>query len=145
MQIAFLRCLPGLQYVQEEPDDDVMTAHGRKVHGLGVSRGTLEAIIKEGREAAARYEAARTEAAAAALAAAQTPLEPLPFELPYSLARIKAIALAYLQALQELVQAQADALVQRFGGPPECRVVMRNLWFGFMPLTGLLDLDPRNG
>ena len=34
-------------------------------------------------------------------------------------------------------------MVAVLGAPPEARVLLRNVWFGFVPLTGLLDFDPR--
>ncbi|KXZ44014.1 hypothetical protein GPECTOR_75g738 [Gonium pectorale] len=113
-----------------------MQTHAKRKHtGAGVSAATLE-------ERAAEVEAAqqRKREAAAAAAAAEAARR-VPFDEFSMASRLKAYAALYARALQGLLQAQADAMVERFGAPPEIRTLLRSMWFGLLPLTGLLDFD----
>jgi hypothetical protein len=46
---------------------------------------------------------------------------------------------AYVVAVQQLVQAQAAALVATFGVDPAVVDVVKDIWFAFLPDTGLLE------
>ncbi|GFR39961.1 hypothetical protein Agub_g39, partial [Astrephomene gubernaculifera] len=125
------------QHVEEESEAFEMGTHARWAHkGAGVSAATLAEQRQDAEEQAARVAAAK----AAGRLMPQLPFDPVPV-----LGRLKALAALYLRAMQELLQAQADALVKVLGAPPEVRVLLRNMWMGLLPYTGLLDLDPRVG
>ncbi|GLC38651.1 hypothetical protein PLESTB_000456500 [Pleodorina starrii] len=124
------------QLVEEDNDAEMITYARRKHGGTGTSVATMEQRAAE---------AQRHQAELAAKAAAPKIVRLVPYEEHAVLAKLKAVAALYLRSLQGLVRSQADALVERFGGPPECRGLMRAIWFGFVPLTGLLDMDPRVG
>lgn len=47
----------------------------------------------------------------------------------------------YVAAMQGLMQRQAHALVNRFGCDPMLPDVVRQLWFAYLPLSGVLEKD----
>ena len=46
---------------------------------------------------------------------------------------------AYVKAVQHLLQHQAQALSARFGVDPQVADVVRQVWFAYVPLCGVLE------